>query len=286
MYLAFAVLIESRFLSPDRLSFDSTLTRLHQVRLAALRAAVAYLTASDTAQHAQLLGLLYPMLNTLPTLPHALLPPFLAALTDLAVSAPLLFRPHIPALLAFLPALLLPAPDAGPTPTVTRPNPGGFTFPPPEERREGKGEKGAEEDEVRKAALEFMTALSEARPGMVRGVHEWMNVLVRGALEGMGEIPEDDVEEWLDADVSSSSLPLLSPFLSLGELTAIAAGGRPDGRGVPTRVRTRARPRRMRAWRPGRPPARVPVHPGHAREPRLEAPACGTHGCRGHRGGH
>ncbi|KAI0349047.1 ARM repeat-containing protein, partial [Trametes cingulata] len=143
------------------------------VRLASLRASVAFLSALDPAQQAHALSLMYPMLNTLPALPRARLPPFLAVLTELAAAHPLLFRAHIPALLAFLPALLLPAVDAGPTPTVARPNPAGFAFPPPGAngggggKAEGEGEDGAvsgEEDEVRKGALEFMTTLSEAKP--------------------------------------------------------------------------------------------------------------------------
>ncbi|KAI0644762.1 armadillo-type protein [Trametes meyenii] len=151
------------------------------------------------------------MLNTLPSLPHAQLPPFLTVLTELAGSNPHLFRPHIPALLAFLPSLLLPVVDAGPTPTVARPNPGGgssFTFPPPSSSPSSNGSGGGtdegkvpgEDDEVRKGALEFMTTLSEAKPGMLRGVEGWVNIVVRGCLEGMGEIPEDDTDVWLDAD--------------------------------------------------------------------------------------
>ncbi|OSC96225.1 hypothetical protein PYCCODRAFT_1379545, partial [Trametes coccinea BRFM310] len=183
-----------------------------EVRLAALRASIAFLNALDLSQQAQALSLLYPMLNTLPSLPHAKLPPFLAVLTDLAGSHPHLFRPHIPALLAFLPGLLLPVIDAGPTPTVARPNPGAggssFAFPLPgetngESSKNGSGEKevAGEEDEVRKGALEFMTTLSEAKPSMLRGVEGWVNIVVRGCLEGMGEIPEDDTEAWLEADV-------------------------------------------------------------------------------------
>ncbi|TBU51233.1 ARM repeat-containing protein [Dichomitus squalens] len=174
-----------------------------EVRLAALCASAAFLTSSDLAQQAQALALMYPMLNTLPSVPRAQQPPFLSVLTDLAASNPHLFRPHIPALLTFLPSLLLPVVDAGPTPTVARPNPGTFAFPPVTSA--GKGENGeerenGEDDEVRKGALEFMTTLSEAKPSMLKGVEAWVNIVVRGCLEGMGEIPEDDTEAWLDAD--------------------------------------------------------------------------------------
>ncbi|KAL1940497.1 hypothetical protein VTO73DRAFT_9069 [Trametes versicolor] len=175
-----------------------------EVRLASLRASVAFLSALDLAQQAQALSLMYPMLNTLPSLPHARLPPFLLVVTELAASNPHLFRPHIPALLAFLPSLLLPVVDAGPTPTVARPNPGGgssFAFPPAPQGENGDDKAvSGEDDEVRKGALEFMTTLSEARPNMLRGVEGWVNIVVRGCLEGMGEIPEDDLDEWLEAD--------------------------------------------------------------------------------------
>lgn len=155
---------------------------------------------------------MYPMLNTLPSLPRAQQPPFLSVLTELASSNPHLFRPHIPALLTFLPSLLLPVVDAGPTPTVARPNPSGgstFAFPPEVQSTNGEGSSGTgEDDEVRKAALEFMTTLSESKPVMLKGVDAWVNIVVRGCLEGMGEIPEDDTEAWLEADVGLLVSPL------------------------------------------------------------------------------
>lgn len=152
------------------------------------------------------------MLNTLPLLPHTHLPGFLSTLTPLASSNPALFEPHLPALLKFLPSLILPSVDSGPTPTVARPNPDSqaFTFPPPSAADiKGKGPATTDEDEetieVRKAALEFMVSLSEARPNMVRKVDGWTAAVVRGCLEGMGEIEEDDMEIWLEADVRVKS---------------------------------------------------------------------------------
>ena len=150
------------------------------------------------------------MLNTLPYLPHSRLPSFLTILTPLATSHPYLFEPHLTALLKFLPSLILPAVDSGPTPTVARPNPDtpSFTFPPvsPTTDVKDKGAAGGvddeEADEVRKAALEFMVTLSEARPSMVRHVDGWVAAIVRGCLEGMGELLEEDTEIWLEADVS------------------------------------------------------------------------------------
>ncbi|KAI0712867.1 armadillo-type protein, partial [Cerioporus squamosus] len=181
-------------------------TQSTEVRLASLRAAVAFLTALDLNAQAQALALLYPMLNTLPSVPCPQQPAFLSVLTELAGSNAHLFRPHIPALLKFLPSLLLPVVDAGPTPTVARPNPGGgssFAFPPVAQSASANGEEKepvGEEDEVRKAALEFMTTLSESKPGMLRSEPAWVEIVVRGCLEGMGEIPEDDTETWLEAD--------------------------------------------------------------------------------------
>ncbi|KZT64897.1 ARM repeat-containing protein [Daedalea quercina L-15889] len=182
-----------------------------EVRLAALRASVVYLAACEKAQQAHALALLYPMLNTLPSLPHKHLPAFLATLTPLASSNPPLFGPHLRDLLSFLPPLIVPPVDAGPTPTVARPNPGAgssFVFPPPGTNGSANGKGKApeerdvdeEEDEVRKAALEFMISLSEARPPMVKRVDGWTAVIVRGCLEGMGEIPEDETDVWLEAD--------------------------------------------------------------------------------------
>ena len=72
-----------------------------------------------------------------------------------------------------------------------------------------------ETTEVRKAALEFMVSLSEARPGMVRRVDGWTAAVVRACLEGMGEIPEEDAEIWLEADVCSSSSQLKTSLFVL-----------------------------------------------------------------------
>lgn len=194
------------------------------------------------------------MLNTLPALPHVHLPAFLGTLTPLAGSAPGLFALHLPALLTFLPALLVPTVDAGPTPTVARPNPGAgsFTFPPPPPSQGGGGqgagkgkavEEDDEEEQVRRAALEFMITLSEARPAMVKRVDGWTGAVVRGCLEGMGEIPEDETDVWLEADVRpvSSLLQLAAVrVLTVGSdrrRFAWAARGGPDGRHIPARVR-------------------------------------------------
>jgi hypothetical protein len=69
----------------------------------------------------------------------------------------------------------------------------------------GRGEEEEEKEEVRKAALEFMLSLSEAKPSMVRKQDGWVPVVVRGCLEGMGEFPDDQasVDSWLEADARS-----------------------------------------------------------------------------------
>ena len=174
------------------------------------------------------------MLNTLPYLPHAHLPSFLSTLTPLASSSPSLFESHLPALLKFLPGLILPSADSGPTPTVSRPHPDGepsFSFPPPGSS-DPKGKAAAVEDEdeetkeVRQAALEFMVSLSEARPSMVKRVDGWTAAVVRGCLEGMGELSEDDMDIWLEADVSANdSLPISSLVTGSTDALGAACGG-------------------------------------------------------------
>ncbi|KAF6743114.1 hypothetical protein DFP72DRAFT_1053425 [Ephemerocybe angulata] len=71
---------------------------------------------------------------------HAHMTEFLTALTPLCSTNPSLFAPHLPALLSFMPQLILPAVDCGPTPTGGRPLPSAarsaeesFVFPLPGE---------------------------------------------------------------------------------------------------------------------------------------------------------
>lgn len=112
-------------------------------------------------------------------------------------------------LLPFLRGLIMPSADSGPTPTVAKPFPGAsssFTFPPgvPDTRIQDDNDESAEEEEkelVRKAALEFMVSLSEAKPALAKRAEGWTAAMVRASLEGMGELPEDGLDAWLDADV-------------------------------------------------------------------------------------
>ncbi|EIM79793.1 uncharacterized protein STEHIDRAFT_163352 [Stereum hirsutum FP-91666 SS1] len=192
------------------------------VRHAALIGSVSYLSALSPHSLPHALKLMYPILDTLPSLPASQLPRFLNTLTPLATSSPSLFAPHLPALLRWLPGLILPSADPGPTPTVARPFPssssgpssGAFTFPPsPSHLSPHSHSSGAEDDpqdeqdleaeKVRKAALEFMISLSEAKPGMVRRTEGWVQLLVRGWLGGMEgiDVREEELSGWLEADV-------------------------------------------------------------------------------------
>lgn len=48
-----------------------------------------------------------------------------------------------------------------------------------------------EKEDVGKAVLEFMISLSEAKLKMVRKVNGWITAIIRGCLEGMGELGDD-----------------------------------------------------------------------------------------------
>lgn len=193
---------------------------------------MTYLQNCDAPQLAQTLSLMYPMLDTLPALntPSSVtntqhLAQFLMTITPLTTTHPALFAPNLQALLNFLPALILPSADCGPTPTVAKPFPsagsapsssgrqGAFVFPPvsspgttglPTPPNSGGPSSGGglssqpneDTDEkeayqgLRLAALEFMVSLSEAKPSMVRKVDGWVPALVRACLEGMGELDD------------------------------------------------------------------------------------------------
>ncbi|KAF4620286.1 hypothetical protein D9613_001263 [Agrocybe pediades] len=237
-----------------------------EVRYAALEASVAFLTACDSNQLALSVSLLSPMLETLPQLANSLSQPplgaetspttartsnyhylstFLSTLTPLTTSHPIIFAPHLQTLLTFLPNLILPPVDCGPTPTAVRPFPaaagaggaGGrrsaFMFPPGGSSSNGGMDNGlddgdddtqnadGEDDDVnaeldlerderstlRLSALEFMISLSESRPSMVKKVNGWTEVIVRACLEGMGELEDEDegLEGWLKEDPSMVS---------------------------------------------------------------------------------
>lgn len=176
-----------------------------------------------------------------PTSNYHHLSTFFSTLTPLCTTHPTLFAPHLPALLTFLPGLILPPVDCGPTPTVGRPFPGGsgsrqgaFVFPPPSTnpsspppsplstsaassaspQPQGDQDTGEDDDQkqtLRLSTLEFMLSLSEAKPSMVKKVPGWVEIMVRACLEAMGEFEEDEgtgsgLDAWLAEDVSFCSL--------------------------------------------------------------------------------
>jgi hypothetical protein len=58
-------------------------------------------------------------------------------------------------------------------------------------------------DDMRRAALELLVSLSEARPGMVQECPGWVNGVVRCCLEGMSEIRDEGGEatvRWAETD--------------------------------------------------------------------------------------
>jgi hypothetical protein len=124
--------------------------------------------------------------------------------------------------------------DPGPTPTISKPfpipNEGGFSFPPSmSSDQKGKvvEERDEEMEEVRKAALEFMVSLSEAKPAMVKRVDGWIPAVVKGCLEGMSDLDEDSTEVWLESEVGTvfifheGDLTLPSSLLTTLQMTLI-----------------------------------------------------------------
>lgn len=148
---------------------------------------------------------------------------FLSDLTPLCTTHPILFAPHLQNLLSFLPSIVLPSVDCGPTPTVGKPFPAvahqdAFTLPPPTIVMQGQNDGNDERSTLRLSALEFMVSLTEARPNMVRKLTGWTEIIVRACLEGMGEFEEEDnLDDWLREDVGLSAffagLKLMSVFI-------------------------------------------------------------------------
>jgi hypothetical protein len=229
------------------------------------------MTTSNTQIQAQSLGVLHSALRLLTSLPLVELPRFVNILTGLATGHPVLFGPHLSDLLSFFSPLILPTPTdpttARPSNEIETPTAGGtgaFTFPPVAAKQASNGhtfphrrtpssssqsQSGSEDDddepriseekdEARKATLEFMVSLSEARPGMIRrgggggarGAElglAWIRAIVRGCLEGMAEIggklriwETAEVRDWLklmSAKLIASSLIMIphSTFILL-----------------------------------------------------------------------
>lgn len=211
---------------------------MQKVRLAALKATVAFLSntssLSPSTTHSTLLG---RALATLPACPSSHTTRFLNTITPLASSHPTLFAPHLNDLLRFLPGLILNKKeyDAGPTPTVARPFPTGggsaFQFPPASGMSDfhGDDDDDEEREDIRRAALELMVSLSEARPSLVRRVDGWLAALIRACLEGVAELPDDDesLAAWLDADPTNDPTDASYPHVfeqALDRLSCAFAG--------------------------------------------------------------
>jgi importin-5 len=143
------------------------------------------------------------MLETLPPLPPAHLANFISALNSLATRKPALFEPHFGALLSFLGPRILPSTEAASTPTDSKPS-GDNTNKHKDKDRDREDEE--EKEAMMKAALEFMITLSEAQSSTANDVDGWAAAILRGCLEGMGTLRDDDLEEWLNADVRAPSL--------------------------------------------------------------------------------
>ena len=107
-----------------------------------------------------------------------------------------------------------------------------------------------------------MISLSEAKPAMVRRTDGWVSAIVRGCLGGMGELRDDELASWLDADVRVLNSYKTEYFFTLG---IPAAGGGSHGRYVPACVRTIARQARMRSGWKGGSAGCGPTYSWHAR---------------------
>jgi importin-5 len=186
-----------------------------QVRHSSLRASAALLLSSDEHQLVPSASLLSSMLDTLPSVPQSRFPQFMSSLNRLVMVKPALFQPHFQPLLSFLGPRILPNTDGASTPTESMP---ASTYPSTKSKSSKECTDGLDEEKEggMKAALEFMITLSEAGSGIVNEVDGWVAAIVRGCLEGMGTLRDDDLDEWLEADVR---LCLFATNYRLMELT-------------------------------------------------------------------
>jgi importin-5 len=147
------------------------------------------------------------MLDTLSSVPQSHFSEFISSMYRLAKHKPGLFQPHLQPLLSFLRPRIVPSTYAVSTPTESNPTPssGQGAFPHSSTECKSLGTDidglGEEEEAIMKAALEFMITLSEAGSTMVIEVDGWVAAIVRGCLEGMGTLRNDDLDEWLETDV-------------------------------------------------------------------------------------
>jgi len=148
------------------------------------------------------------MLGTLPSVPLSHFPKFVSSLTLLALIKSTLFEPHLHPLLDFLAPLILCSNDSSSTPTRANPDPNNGSS---EASKLSSGADNEQMDEekqdIKKAALEFMLTLSHGRSGIVRNVDGWIPTIVRGCLDGMAALRNDDLDEWLASDVCDRLSP-------------------------------------------------------------------------------
>ncbi|KAH8110358.1 armadillo-type protein [Phellopilus nigrolimitatus] len=131
--------------------------------------------------------------------------------------------------------------DANPTPIVARPFPGGgggsaFQFLPvsvgnDEDSTDAEDDVDDEREGTRRAALELMVSLSEARPALARRVDGWLPALVRACFEGVAELPESPstLGDWLEADPADDPTDADYPhaFEQALDRLAVACTGKP-----------------------------------------------------------
>lgn len=175
-----------------------------QVRFSALRASTEWLIDSFPPSLAHSASLIFAILDMLPSIPVSLLPKLLAKLTVVAEKCPALFEPHLQPLLTFLPPLLLSGEDVS-TPTGAEPSSAGqsFNFPPessPNMREANSTDEGTEA--TRKAALEFMVTLTEAKAEMLIKAEGWVEASITACLERMCELRDESLNVWLETEVS------------------------------------------------------------------------------------
>ena len=164
---------------------------------------MTFLLSSDDHKVAQSVSLLFPMLDTLSSVPQSHFAKFMSSMYRLAKHKPGLFQPHLQSLLCFLRPRIVPSSYTVSTPTESNPTPFSGQGASPECKSLGTDIDGLgeEEEAIMKAIIEFMITLSEAGSTMVTEVDGWIAAIVRGCLEGMGTLRNDDLREWLEADV-------------------------------------------------------------------------------------
>ena len=98
---------------------------------------------------------------------------------------------------------------------------------------------------------------------MVKKVDGWTGAIVRGCLKGMGQIGDDNLDMWLEANVRLTPLPTASLHSFIQTLTT--------NRRPPPRIRAVDRSIGMCIGRQSRLTTRVSIYTQYARQLRLGA---------------